>query len=462
MLTIYNTLTKQKEVFRPINPGHVRLYVCGITMYDYCHIGHARMLIIFDVITRYLRNQGYTVTYVRNITDIDDKIIRKAQELGLPFTQVVEQFTRAFHENCAALDLLPPDVEPRATEHIDFIIRMIQTLLEKGYAYLGANGDVYYAVNRFPNYGQLAKQNLSQLQAGARIDINEAKCDPLDFVLWKLSKPGEPAWDSPWGAGRPGWHIECSVMSTRYLGNHFDIHGGGQDLIFPHHENEIAQSEAATGCKFVNTWVHVGFLQVNDEKMSKSLGNFLTIQEIVDQYPGEIIRFFMISAHYRSPLNFSTQALENAKGGLTRLYMALRGLALPTSISPDQLQTWQQLFQTAMNDDFNTPEALAVLFELAREINRWRQRDLQKANELGFILKQLGGVIGLLQQDPEHFLHSTITHDELTQINALIQEREQARQRKDWATADKLRQQLMEMGITVEDTSDGTLWRREK
>ncbi len=456
--TLYNSLTRRKEVFTPLEPGKVRMYVCGMTVYDYCHLGHARVMVVFDVLARYLRWKGYEVTYVRNITDIDDKIIRRAAEAGVPIETLTERFIEAMHEDERALGCLPPDREPRATRAIDAIIAMIQRLIDEGYAYLGDNGDVYYAVARFRDYGKLSGKKPEELRAGARVEVSEAKRDPLDFVLWKRAKPGEPAWDSPWGPGRPGWHIECSAMSTQCLGPHFDIHGGGADLQFPHHENEIAQSEAATGQPFVDYWVHVGFVRVDREKMSKSLGNFFTIRDLLAKYPGEVIRFFILTSHYRSPLDFSERSLAQARAALTRLYTTLRGL--PEADEGEEGEIWRRRFEAAMDDDLNTPEALAVLFELAKEINRLGDQDPARATRLAATLKKLGGVLGLLSQDPEHFLRGGEAGLSDEEIERLIEEREQARKRRDWATADRIRDQLKARGIVLEDTPQGTLWRR--
>ncbi len=476
MLQIFNSLTRQKEEFRPIEPGKVRMYVCGMTVYDYCHVGHARAMVVFDVVLRWLRTKGYEVTYVRNITDIDDKIIRRAQENGENFRELTARFIQAMNEDLAALGILPPTHEPRATEAMADMIALIQTLLDKGFAYVGAAGDVYYDVSRFDHYGRLANKKLEDLRAGARVEVEEAKDDPLDFVLWKAAKSGEPGWDSPWGIGRPGWHIECSAMSTRCLGEHFDIHGGGMDLKFPHHENEIAQSEAASGHPYVNFWMHNGFVQINEEKMSKSLGNFFTVREVLQRYQPEVVRLFILSSHYRGPLNYSDENLEHAKASLTRLYTALRGLPM---VEAALEEGWRTRFGQAMDDDFNTPEALAVLFDLAREINRLRVEDEAAAARLGISLKCLGEILGLLQIDPESFLHGvSVTVPSATievaalapersvaiseeQINALIAERAAARKAKNWAEADRIRALLQGAGIVLEDTPKGTLWRRE-
>ncbi|HRX62164.1 MAG TPA: cysteine--tRNA ligase [Candidatus Competibacter sp.] len=465
MLQIYNSLTRQKEVFQPIEPGKVRMYVCGMTVYDYCHVGHARAMVVFDVVTRWLRAKGYDVTYVRNITDIDDKIIRRAQENGEDFHELTARFIRAMHEDLAALGILPPTHEPRATDAMVDMIALIQILIDKGYAYVGASGDVYYDVSRFERYGQLANKKLEDLRAGARVEVEEAKDDPLDFVLWKTAKPNEPGWASPWGMGRPGWHIECSAMSTRCLGEHFDIHGGGMDLKFPHHENEIAQSEAASGHRYANVWMHNGFVQVNEEKMSKSLGNFFTVREVLQRYQPEVVRLFILSSHYRGPLNYADENLDHAKSSLTRLYTALRGLPV---VEESLEENWRVRFEQAMDDDFNTPEALAVLFELSREINKLHDHDEMAAARLGASLRHLGKWLGLLQADPESYLKSGaevvaslssgIASEE---IEALIAQRNIARKAKNWAEADRIRAQLQEAKIVLEDTPKGTVWRRE-
>ena len=465
MLQIYNSLIRQKEPFHPIEPGKVRMYVCGMTVYDYCHVGHARVMVVFDVVLRWLRVKGYDVNYVRNITDIDDKIIRRAQENGEDFHALTDRFIQAMHEDLDALGILPPAQEPRATEAMADMIAMIQTLLDKGYAYVGATGDVYYDVSRFEKYGRLANKKLDDLRTGARIEVEEAKSDPLDFVLWKAAKPGEPSWPSPWGTGRPGWHIECSAMSTRCLGEHFDIHGGGMDLKFPHHENEIAQSEAASGQRCVNVWMHNGFVQVNEEKMSKSLGNFFTVREVLQRYQPEVVRLFILSSHYRGPLNYSDENLDHAKASLARLYTALRGLPI---LDAPVNEGWRARFEQAMDDDFNTPEALAVLFELAREINRLRVEDEATAACLSPSLRQLGGSLGLLQIDPDEFLQESHTINAYLpvagpspeRIEALIVERAAARAARDWVEADRVRNLLQEAGVVLEDTSKGTIWRR--
>ena len=465
MLQIHNNLTKRKEPFTPIDPNNVRMYVCGMTVYDLCHLGHARVLVVFDVVSRYLRRVfgDAHVTYVRNITDVDDKIIARANENGEPIEALTHRFIEEMNRDADALGVLRPDEEPRATTHMDEIIAMIQTLVDKGYAYQGKTGDVYYDVSRFEHYGQLSGKHTEDLRAGSRVDVVEAKDDPLDFVLWKVAKPGEPYWDSPWGPGRPGWHIECSAMSTGCLGNHFDIHGGGLDLQFPHHENEIAQSEAATGEKFVNVWMHNGFVRIDEEKMSKSLGNFFTIREVLEKYDPEVVRFFILNSHYRSPLNYSDKHLDEAKAALTTLYTALRGL------EPGEAEAgsdFEQRFTAAMDDDFNTPEAIAVLFELAREVNCQRCCDEPQAAQLGAVLKQLAGLLGLLAREPDAFLQGQggeaqsggLSNDD---IEALIAQRLEARANKDWAESDRIRDELAAQGIVLEDGAGGTTWRRE-
>ncbi|MCC2636639.1 MAG: cysteinyl-tRNA synthetase [Moraxellaceae bacterium] len=479
MLVIHNTESKKKEVFSPLHPGEVRMYVCGMTVYDYCHIGHARVLVSFDVVTRWLRECGYKVTHVRNITDIDDKIIKRANENGEDFNALTERFIAAMNTDADALGVIRPDIEPKATEYVAEIIAMVEKLILNGHAYAARNGDVYYSVSSFPGYGRLSKRNLEDLQAGARVEVDEVKNDPLDFVLWKAAKPGEPSWDSPWGPGRPGWHIECSAMSTCCLGNHFDIHGGGGDLQFPHHENEIAQSEGATGEQYVNTWMHVGFVQVNDEKMSKSLGNFFTIRDVLKHYTPEVLRYFIIASHYRSPLNYSSEALDNAKASLERFYTTLASFDFADAIvagsanvaspgraevavtEPDNAADYRQRFVAAMNDDFNTPEALAVLFELAREANR-----LEKAGQKGegarhaLLLKNLGGLLGLLQQDPDSFRQGDTDAGLVSEVETVIARIAAARAAKDFARSDVLRDELKARGIAVEFSREGIKWRR--
>jgi len=462
MLKIYNTLSKQKETFHPISPDKVGMYVCGMTVYDYCHMGHARVLVMFDVITRHLRRNFPNVTYVRNITDIDDKIIARAIENGEDIYSLTNRFIDAMHEDELALGILPPDIEPRATDAIDQMFYMIKALIEKGIAYQAKNGDVYYSVRKFEYYGKLSGKNLDDLEAGARVDVNSDKKDPLDFVLWKMAKTNEPSWKSPWGNGRPGWHIECSAMSTHHLGNHFDIHGGGMDLSFPHHENEIAQSEGANNCNFVNTWMHVGFVNINDEKMSKSLNNFFTIRGVLESYDGETLRYFIMSSHYRSPLNFSDNNLNNAKASLTRLYTAIRGLRASDIASEEVSQRFdfESRFNEALDDDFNTPIALSVLFELAKLVNSERDKDIDQANALAQLLIKLGGYIGILQMAADDFLKQGVDLDD-DAIDAKIKQRNEARANKDFAMSDQIRDELTELGIVLEDTSNGTGWRRK-
>ena len=460
MLTIYNSLTRRKEKFRPIEPGKVRMYVCGITVYDYCHIGHARMILVFDMIVRYFRFRGYEVNYVRNITDIDDKIINRSLENGEPFDELTGRFIQAMNEDFEALNVLVPDREPRATEHIEQIIAMIGRLLDNGYAYRAEDGDVFYDVSAFGDYGKLSGKNIEELRAGIRVDVQEAKADPVDFVLWKAEKPGEPAWDSPWGRGRPGWHIECSAMSTHCLGDDFDIHGGGQDLRFPHHENEIAQSRGAGSSTFVNTWIHNGFVRVDDEKMSKSLGNFFTIREVMQRYLPEVIRFFILSSHYRSPLNYSDGRLDEARAGLTRLYTSLR------DIDPgegDMDPGYRQRFEQVMDDDFNTREAVTVLHEIAGEINRLEDKASEQAARLARTLVRLGGVLGIMRVAPSEFLHAAAGNGDISrdEINRMIEERAQAKAARNYAEADRIRERLAEQGIVLEDGAGGTTWRRK-
>lgn len=463
MLQIYNTLTRQKEVFKPLVPNKISMYVCGITVYDYCHIGHARVLVAFDVITRFLRSQGWDVTYVRNITDIDDKIIRRASENGEEYTDLTARFIEAMHEDEAKLGIARPDIEPRATAHIDNILAMNETLINKGFAYAAPNGDVYYRVTRFNDYGKLTNKNLDELLSGARVDVDEVKEDPRDFVLWKAAKSGEPAWQSPWGLGRPGWHIECSAMSKHCCGDTFDIHGGGPDLPFPHHENEIAQSEAANGCKYVNYWMHAGAVRVDGEKMSKSLGNFFTIRDVLEKYHPEVVRFLLISSHYRSPINYAEDNLIEARVGLERFYAALRGYeqVLPASLEALSESEYYRGFVAAMNDDFNTRVALAILYDLVREINT-AKNDPARAQILVAELKALGGILGIFNEAPDVFLQAG-GDDQVAaeQVDALVAERIQAKKDKNFARADEIRKQLSEMGIVIEDAKDGTSqWRR--
>ncbi|CWP02040.1 cysteinyl-tRNA synthetase [Neisseria meningitidis] len=472
MTTIYNTLTRQKEPFAPIDPENVRMYVCGMTVYDYCHLGHARVMVVFDMIARWLRECGYPLTYVRNITDIDDKIIARAAENGETIGELTARFIQAMHEDADALGVLRPDIEPKATENIPQMIAMIETLIQNGKAYPAANGDVYYAVREFSAYGQLSGKSLDDLRAGERVEVDGFKRDPLDFVLWKAAKAGEPAWESPWGNGRPGWHIECSAMSENLFGDTFDIHGGGADLQFPHHENEIAQSVGASGhtcghdhaqthhgqsiASHVKYWLHNGFIRVDGEKMSKSLGNFFTIREVLKQYDPEVVRFFILRAHYRSPLNYSDAHLDDAKGALTRLYTTLKNTPAAAFDLSENANDYTRRFYAAMNDDFGTVEAVAVLFELAGEVNK--TNDAQLAG----CLKALGGIIGLLQRDPTEFLQGGAASDGLSneEIEDLIARRKQARADKNWAESDRIRDLLNEHKIILEDNAGGTTWRR--
>lgn len=460
MLKIYNTLSQKKEIFKPLSDKKVGIYVCGMTVYDLCHIGHARVLVAFDIVVRYLRVLGYEVKYVRNITDIDDKIIKRAQENNESVSDLTERMIVAMHEDLAQLNILSPTYEPKATEAIAQIVDLIQILLDKGIAYKADNGDIFYAVEQFKNYGELAHQDLEKLRSGSRVAVELAKKDPLDFVLWKQAKQNEPSWDSPWGKGRPGWHIECSAMSMAALGEHFDIHGGGLDLVFPHHQNEIAQSEGATDKKFVNIWMHVGFVQINQQKMSKSLGNFFTLRDVLAEYPAEVIRYFLIASHYRSPINYSQENLQLAQAALHRLYTSLRGFDLTDDRNDlsKESDLYQKKFNKAMDDDFNTPEALAVLFDVAREINRLRESSLENAIPLAQFLKKQANTLGILQQDSEAFLQAGIQGDESQRIQVLITARNKARAAKNWAEADKIREQLTSLGVSLSDTSEGTDW----
>jgi len=456
MLRIHDTLTRTKRDFVPIEPGRVRMYVCGMTVYDYCHIGHARVMVVFDVVQRWLRASGFEVTYVRNITDIDDKIIRRAVENGETIGQLTARFIAYMDEDAAALGVQKPDHEPRATHFIPRMLDMIGTLERKALAYRAADGDVNFSVRRFPGYGRLSGKSLEDLRAGERVEVAAEKQDPLDFVLWKHAKEGEPFWQSPFGNGRPGWHIECSAMSTALLGDTFDIHGGGADLQFPHHENEIAQSEGATGKPFVRLWMHNGFVRVDDEKMSKSLGNFFTIREVLARYDAEVVRFFILRAHYRSPLNYSDQHLDEARSGLARLYTALKAVPAQALATIDWTDSRAARFDAAMDGDFNTPEACAVLFELAAEVNRGG------SPADATLLRALGGVLGLLERDPVAFLRAGPGGDAIdeTAIAAEIASRAAAKKAKDYAEADRIRKSLAERGILLEDGPQGTTWRR--
>lgn len=457
---IYNTLTRRKEPFTPLVAGKVSMYVCGMTVYDYCHLGHARVMVAFDVITRYLRERGYDVNYVRNITDIDDKILKRADENGESITALTERMIAAMHEDEARLFVLPPSHEPRATGHISDIVAMIETLIEKGFAYAADNGDVYYRVRKFADYGKLNNRQLDDMRSGARVEVDVHKEDPLDFVLWKAAKPGEAHWASPWGDGRPGWHIECSAMSTCCLGDTFDIHGGGPDLTFPHHENEIAQSEAATGKTYVNTWMHAGAVRVNQEKMSKSLGNFFTIRDVLAEHDPEVVRFLLVASHYRSAINYSVDSLTEARKSLTRLYTALEGVEIVTTASSEP-SAYRLRFTQVMDDDFNTPEALAVLFELAREVNRVKQENPEQASKFAAELKQLGAILGLLQQEPQTFLKGTQQQGmplSESEIEAKIAQRIEAKANSDFAQADAIRDELAALGIILKDSREGTSW----
>lgn len=455
-LSIYNTLTRQKEEFKPLQAGKVGMYVCGMTVYDLCHIGHARAFIAFDLVTRYMRHIGLEVNYIRNITDIDDKIINRANENGEPFNVLVDRMVEAMNDDFARLNILPPNSEPKATDHIEGILNMVQTLIDKGFAYAASNGDVYYRVRKFEGYGKLSGKVLDELESGARIEVTDEKEDPLDFVLWKSAKPGEPSWASPWGEGRPGWHIECSAMSTCCLGNNFDIHGGGPDLKFPHHENEIAQSEAATGEHYANTWMHAGTLRIDGEKMSKSLGNFFTIRDVLNEFDGEIVRFFLISVHYRTDINYSFDGLQDAQTKLDRLYNALKGcdLSVELDLADTELAGFVAQFKAAMDDDFNTPKAIAVMFELVTQINKAQG---QHKNVLASLLKNFADVLGCLQTDPEEYFKQGVDVDE-TYIQDMIEKRVQAKKDKDFALADQIRKDLDEQGIELQDSREGTTW----
>ncbi|MDR2925576.1 MAG: cysteine--tRNA ligase [Azoarcus sp.] len=461
MLTIYNSFSRSKEVFRPIKPGHVGMYVCGMTVYDYCHLGHARVMVVFDMVARWLRASGYAVRYVRNITDIDDKIIRRARESNEPIRALTDRFIAAMHEDADALGVHRPDFEPRATDCVVDMQSLILALENKGLAYIAANGDVCYAVRRFPGYGRLSGKSVDELRAGERVGVVADKNDPLDFVLWKQARDDEPEdakWDSPWGRGRPGWHIECSAMSSRLLGGHFDIHGGGQDLQFPHHENEIAQSEGASGSRFVNYWMHNGFVRVDDEKMSKSLGNFTTIRDVLGKYDPEVVRFFILRTHYRSPLAYSDVHLDDARQALTRLYNAVRTVTVRETPEIDWSSNWGERFRAAMDEDFNTVEALAVLFDLANEANRGGDTALVGQ------LRALARVLGLLGRETDAFLRAGAGREDsgldVAAIETRIAARVAARKARNFAEADRLRAELLAEGIVLEDGADGTGWRR--
>ena len=459
MLQIYNTLTRQKEQFKPLQPGKVGMYVCGITVYDVCHMGHARTYLSFDLMVRYLRHKGMEVNYVRNITDVDDKIIQRANENGETSDQLTERTIAMMHEDFASINLLEPDVEPRVTTHMNEIIDVIQRLVDKGHAYQASSGDVLFDVSTFKEYGKLSRQDLEQLNAGARVEVAEGKDDPLDFVLWKSAKPNEPYWESPWGKGRPGWHIECSAMNSKHLGTHFDIHGGGSDLIFPHHENEVAQSCCAFDTPYVNYWMHTGMVQVNEEKMSKSLGNFFTLRDVLKEHDAETLRYFLMSAHYRSQLSYSEDNIHQARASLERLYTALRDAEADTDVDLAH-GGYLARFDQAMDDDFNTPEAFSVLFDLARDLNK-AEKGSEEQGKLAGVLLKLGGVMGLLQQAPQDYLQGGAGSDEyVAEIERLIKARNDARANKDWSAADAARDALTAMGISLEDGPQGTTWRK--
>ncbi|WP_338727767.1 cysteine--tRNA ligase [Shewanella baltica] len=459
MLKIYNSITRQKQEFKPITPGKIGMYVCGVTIYDLCHIGHGRTFVSFDMIVRYLRYAGYEVNFQRNITDVDDKIIKRANENNESCEALTERLIGEMHQDFDALNMLRPDFEPRATLHIAEIIDMVELLLARGHAYVASDGDVLFSVASYPDYGRLSGQNLDQLQAGARVEVDETKQNPMDFVLWKMSKPGEPTWESPWGPGRPGWHIECSAMNSKHLGLHFDIHGGGSDLQFPHHENEIAQSCCAHDTPYVNYWMHTGMVMVDREKMSKSLGNFFTIRDVLGHYDAETVRYFLLSGHYRSQLNYSEDNLKQARSALERLYTAIKDVDLTVAAAP--AVEFIAKFKAAMDDDFNTPEAYSVLFDMVREINRLKLTDMAQASALAVTLKQLADVLGLLSQEPEAFFQGGGSDDEVAEIEALIVERNRARTEKDWAAADVARNRLNELGVELEDGPSGTTWRKK-
>ena len=480
MLHLYNTLSRKKELFEPLKARHVGLYVCGNTVYDVCHVGHGRVMIVYDLLFRHLQAQGYTVKYVRNITDVDDKIIRRAAENNESPAQLSQRYIKKMHEDERALNVLPPTHEPRATESIDSMTNIIGRLIDKGHAYAADNGDVYYSVSSFADYGKLSGRNVADLRAGERVAVDEAKHDPLDFVLWKSAKPTEPSWPSPWGPGRPGWHIECSAMSMDLLGEEFDIHGGGADLQFPHHENEIAQSEALNDGRFARYWMHNGLVRIDNEKMSKSLNNFLTLQDVLENYTGEEVRLFIMASHYRSPLNYSDEALDSARVALRRFYLAMRGYTLSTGANSESVEDsesaedsesvensgdleddYLRRFHEAMNDDLNTPEALAVMHELAGVLNK--QSDPATGSRLANTLRHLGQYLGILEQDVETALRGKASEDSLEDdaIDALIVERRQARADKNFARGDEIRDQLAAQGIMLEDSGTETLWRRE-
>ena len=453
MLSVYNTLNNKKEIFKSIEPDKVKMYVCGMTVYDFCHIGHARVLIVFDMITRWLRESGYEVHYVRNITDIDDKIIKKAFDENVDYSVITENFIKEMNYDAAQLGVISPSLEPKATDHIDEMIEMIEGLINKGFAYKAENNDVFYAVSKFKDYGKLSGKSLKDLIAGSRVEVDKFKDDNNDFVLWKSAKVNEPYWESPWGNGRPGWHIECSTMSNKLLGKNFDIHGGGQDLQFPHHENEIAQSEAVNDCQMANYWIHNGFVKIDDEKMSKSLGNFFTIRSVLEKYQPEVVRFFILKAHYRSPLNFSQKNLAEAKQALTKLYLSVRNFKLDKEFKINWNSKFANNFKKALDDDFNTAEAIAILFELALKVNK-----NQNIEDINLLIK-LGNVLGILSQDAEVFLKDNVNKG--IDVEKIIRQRDEAKASKDYVTADKLRDDLLENDILIEDTPTGTVWRKK-
>lgn len=459
MLQIFNTLSKQKQTFTPLNTNKVGMYVCGITVYDLCHMGHARTYLSFDIVVRYLRHLGYDVTYVRNITDVDDKIIKRAQENNESPLELTERTIADMHADFKALNLVEPDIEPRVTTHMDEIIEVIIKLIDKGYAYQANSGDVLFKVSAYSEYGKLSKQDLTQLEAGIRVETSKDKQDPLDFVLWKMAKDGEISWESPWGKGRPGWHIECSAMNHKHLGEHFDIHGGGSDLIFPHHENEVAQSCCAFDTPYVNTWMHTGMVQIDNEKMSKSLGNFFTLRSVLEKHDAETLRYFLMSAHYRSQLSYSQENIDQARSSLERLYTALRDIEPNMDVD---LKSYGYLdkFESAMNDDFNMPIAISTLFDIVRDINKQADKASPKAKDLAGILRKLGSILGILEQSPSDFLQGENDEFFTQKVEALIEQRTAARARKDWATADAVRDELNQLGIILEESKTATSWRK--
>ncbi|WP_216782507.1 cysteine--tRNA ligase [Candidatus Profftia tarda] len=459
MLEIFNTLSRKKEEFKPILSSEVGMYVCGVTVYDLCHIGHGRTFVAFDMVARYLHFLGYNLKYVRNITDIDNKVIKRAIENNESCDQLTKRMLHEMHTDFDSLNILRLDIEPRATEHIPEIIRMIERLLERGHAYVTRIGDVFFAVDTDPNYGILSRQNLRKLQAGARVEISSLKRNPMDFALWKIAMPDEPSWGSPWGSGRPGWHIECSAMSNKQFGANIDIHGGGSDLIFPHHDNEITQSKCSQNGPHVKYWMHTGMMLIDREKMSKSIGNFLTIRKVLEQYDGETVRYFLMSSHYRSQLNYSEKNLQQARAALERLYTTLRNT--DPSTDPQKNSSFTKRFIKAMDDDFNTPIAYSTLFDLAREVNRLKLKDMAHANAMAAELRRLAKILGLLEQEPEDFLKKILRadHKRIYRIESLIKKRQDARTSKNWAMADSIRDQLNRLGVVLEDAPQETIWR---